>query len=240
MSLRARQLDARRNRILDAAALLIRHTGGTDFSMRSLADAAETSPATPYNLFTSKDGLLYALLSRSLDEITQHGLAFRSNEPLARALEAAEQAAEIFLRDPHYMRPLYQFLLGVVDPVHRPRFIERSLAYWRASLATAESAGLLSRDFDQDALIYTLMAHFMGVLEFWIHDDIDAEGFRARVVYGTVLLLLPLADDTGRSRLMRRLREARRVLNNSAAPAIRPAAAITTPHLLIRKKDRKP
>ena len=138
MSLRARQVDARRHRILDAAALLIRSTGGTSFSMRSLAEAAEVSPATPYNLFTSKEGLLYALLSRSLDEITLHGLAFQSTDPLERVLEAAVQAADIFLLDPDFMRPLYQFLLGVVDPIHRPKFIERSLAYWRSALASAK------------------------------------------------------------------------------------------------------
>jgi len=214
MSLRTRQVDARRNRILDAAALLIRHTGGTDFSMRSLAEAAETSPATPYNLFTSKEGLLYALLSRSLDEITLQGLAFSSTDPLDRALEAAVKAADVFLLDPDFMRPLYRFLLGVVDLVHRPKFIERSLAYWRTALAAAEAEHLLSKDFDRDSLVYALMAHFMGVLDFWIHDDLDADAFRARMVYGTVLLLLPLADETRQPRLLRRLREAKRVLTN--------------------------
>ena len=226
MSLRAKQVDARRNRILDEAALLIRSTGGTDFSMRSLAEAAEVSPATPYNLFTSKEGLLYALLSRSLDEITLRGLAFRSSDPLEHVLEAAEQAADIFLNDPHFMRPLYQFLLGVVDPIHRPKFIERSLAYWRSALASAEQAGLLNADFDANLLVYTLMAHFMGVLEFWIHDDIDAPGFRARVVHDTVLLLLPLADDARRPRLLKRLRDARRKLHGG--PRLARAIPITT------------
>ena len=205
MSLRARQLDARRHRILDAAALLIRQTGGTDFSMRSLAEAAETSPATPYNLFTSKEGLLYALLSRSLDEITDQGLDFSAEDPLERALEAAMKAADIFLRDPGFMRPLYQFLLGVVDPIHRPRFIERSLAYWRAALASAEAGHLLDGAVNRQSLEYALMAQFMGVLDFWIHDDIDADGFRTRVLTGTVLLLLPLADQSQRSGLIRRL-----------------------------------
>ncbi len=235
MSLRAKQVDARRNRILDAAALLIRSTGGTDFSMRSLAEAAEVSPATPYNLFTSKEGLLYALLSRSLDEITLHGLAFRSSDPLEHVLEAAEQAADIFLHDPNFMRPLYQFLLGVTDPIHRPKFIERSLAYWRRALVNAEQAGLLSEDFDADVLVYTLMAHFMGVLEFWIHDDIDAAGFRARVVHDTVLLLLPLADDICRPHLLQRLRSARRHLNGrlhlaGAIPIATPLQRIKDTH----------
>lgn len=235
MSLRARQLDARRNRILDAAALLIRSTGGTDFSMRALAEAAEVSPATPYNLFTSKEGLLYALLSRSLDEVTERGLAFRSSDPLERVLEASVQAADIFLQDPDYIRPLYQFLLGVVDPIHRPRFVERSLSFWRAALSTAEAEHLLTPDFDIEVLVYTLMAHFMGLLEFWIHDDIDAHGFKARTIYDTALLLLPLADDTRRPRLMKRLREARRQLRG-ISPVL---ASIPIDRSLQRTKDER-
>lgn len=237
MSLRARQVDARRNRILDAAALLIRQTGGTGFSMRSLAEAAETSPATPYNLFTSKEGLLYALLSRSLDEITVQGLAFSSKDPLDRALEAAVKAADVFLLDPDFMRPLYQFLLGVVDPIHRPKFIERSLAYWSTALAAAEAEQLLSKDFDRDSLVYALMAHFMGVLDFWIHDDLDAEAFRARMVYGTVLLLLPLASDTRQPRLLRRLREAQRILTHGHRQILSSSAAIPIARKVRSKKE---
>lgn len=235
MSLRARQLDARRNRILDAAAMLIRSTGGTDFSMRSLAEAAEVSPATPYNLFLSKEGLLYALLSRSLDEVTERGLAFRSRDPLERVLEASVQAADIFLQDPNYIRPLYQFLLGVVDPIHRPKFVERSLAFWRTALSTAEADGLLTPDFDAELLVYTLMGHFMGLLEFWIHDDIDTQGFKARTIYDTALLLLPLADDARKPRLMKHMREARRQIKGSAP--VRAVIPIDT--ALQRSKDKR-
>lgn len=121
-------MDERRKRILDAAARLIRHPGGTDFSLRTLADVAATSPATPYDLFTSKDGLLHALLSRSLDESERRGRAFNAREPRARALEAADKTAGIVLDDQAFLRPLYPFLLGVADPIHRPRFIQRALA----------------------------------------------------------------------------------------------------------------
>lgn len=212
MSLRARQVDQRKHRILDAAGLLIRDTGGTDFSMRRLAEVAEISPATPYNLFGSKEALLYALLARSLDEIAATGLAFDSHDPLDRALEAAEKAAGMFVGDPDYMRPLYRYLLGVPDGVHRPRFIARSLAYWRKCFAVDEAGGLFDGDFDIDSLVYALMAHFMGVLEFWIQDDVDAEGFRQRVTSGTVLLLLPFASEAARARLRKRLRAAKRIL----------------------------
>jgi AcrR family transcriptional regulator len=73
-NLREKQVAERRERILRTAESLIRKTGGTEFTMRSLAAAAEVSPVTPYNLFESKEGLLYSLLSRSLDARQQNWL----------------------------------------------------------------------------------------------------------------------------------------------------------------------
>ena len=69
----------------------------------------------------------------------------------------------------------------------------------------------------------------------WIHDDIDAPGFKARVIHDTVLLLLPLADDARRPRLLRRLREARRALGGAS----KLSAAIPINTNLNRKKDSR-
>ncbi len=236
MSLREQQMAARRTRILDNAERVIRKIGGIDFSMRSLAAAAETSPATPYNLFGSKEGLLYALLSRSLDEITRRGLAFKSRDPLEQILEAADNAVDIFLDDPNFLRPLYQFLLGVIHPVYRPRFIERSLGYWRTALDSAAAAGLLSADFDRNTLAHALMAHFMGVLEFWIHEDVDDAGFRAHVGYGTALQLWPLAHGTRLPKLLRKLRAAQQSIRYSTSVAA--ALSVAAPIQLSTRRSR--
>jgi len=73
MGLREKQTGERRERILDAARKLMRRTGGTGFTMRALAKEAGVSLATPYNLFRSKSGVLYALqrtLPGTLDSLT--------------------------------------------------------------------------------------------------------------------------------------------------------------------------
>jgi AcrR family transcriptional regulator len=74
----------RREQILDAARRLIRATGGTDFPMRRLAEEAEVSLVTPYNLFGSKSGVLYALLSDSLERL-DHAVDVR---PSAKPVDA--------------------------------------------------------------------------------------------------------------------------------------------------------
>src|SRR5665213_3648607 len=114
---REKQMAERRRRILDAAEALIRQAGGTGFPMLALSERAEVSPTTPYNLFGSKAGVLYALLNSTMDQIDERTQRFSSSNPIERALEAAESAADFFARDPEFFRSLYLFLLGVRDLV---------------------------------------------------------------------------------------------------------------------------
>ena len=219
MTLREKQMAARRKRILDTAERIIRDAGATDFSMRALAAAAETAPATPYNLFESKEGLLYALLARSLDDLMLHGLSFDSTDPVDRVLEAADNAVNFFLDDPRLLKPLYQVLLGVVHPVYRPRFIERSLTYWQTALDGIIRADLPPDLFDPASLARSLMAHCLGVLDFWIHDDVDDPTFRAQMAYGSALLLWPLATDAQRESLTKCLLSAKKTIDGATQRA---------------------
>jgi AcrR family transcriptional regulator len=211
-SLRERQAAERKGRILDAAARLVRQRRGTDFPMVALAETAEVSPATPYNLFGSKAGVLYALLNRSLDELTSELLTFSTDDPIDRVLEAAAVAADLFARDPGFFRPLFQFLLGVRDDVDRPRFMDRSLEYWKHALRAADERELLPEEIDRDELARQLLVHFAGVLELWVHEELDDAGFRTQIAYGTALLLTNIADRRSRARLRVTLRTLKREL----------------------------
>ena len=209
-SLREQQIAARRGRILDAAAALVRETTGTEFTMLEVAERAEVSPATPYNLFGSKNGLLYALLNRSLDEVLRVAVTYSSASALEHPIEAGDIAAELFARDPVFYRALFLVLLGVRDEVHRPRFMERSLDYWRHAVEAMRKDGTLADPGERDDLARSLLVHFMGVLELWIHGDLDDAGFRAQISFGIALHLLGYAEETARARLKRRMREVKR------------------------------
>jgi AcrR family transcriptional regulator len=202
VALREKQKTERRNRILDAAEKLIRKTGGTDFSVRVLAAASGVSPATPFNLFGSKEGLLYALLSRSLDQIVTVGLMFKSPDPAFHVIEATENAVDAFLGDPEFLRPLYQVLLSVSHPVHRPLFMERTFAYWKAATLTIENAEPMLSDIVAQAL----MAHFIGLLELWVHRDLDDDAFRTHAVCGAILNVHAIVTPEHAAKLMARLR----------------------------------
>ncbi|MGE3599548.1 MAG: TetR/AcrR family transcriptional regulator [Dehalococcoidia bacterium] len=204
---RSRQKQYRKDAILDAAEELVRELHETSFSMVALAEKAGVSPATPYNLFGSKASVLYTLLSRSLDGIFAGaaGLDLES-DPFQQVLNAADAAGRFFASDPKYYRPLYQYLLGVIDPVHRPAYMDRALEYWRRALQAMRDAGFLT-ERERDAMALGIVIHIVGALDLWVHGDFDSDEFRAHVTRGVLLLLLHVADERSSAQLMRKLRE---------------------------------
>jgi AcrR family transcriptional regulator len=211
--LRQKQMETRRQRAMDAAESLIRKSGTTDFTMLALAELSQLSPATPYNLFGSKAGLMYALLNRCMDQVDLNGgRAAAEPDPFLRALKAAGAVADFFLSDPDFFRPLYQFLIGVSDPVHRPAYMDRGLEYWRRSISGLEQAGLLHPDINGEQLGRELEIHFVGVLDLWVQRELDGPEFRAQTLYGATLLLLSVAEGKDRERLLAQLKTYRRKL----------------------------
>jgi len=206
MRLREKQKGRRREQVLDAARRLIRATGGTDFPMRRLADEAEVGLVTPYNQFGSKTGVLYALLNASLERLDRAVDVRPSAKPVDAVLELAGIAADMYVSDPAFYRPLMQCVLGVRDQEHRPRALERSLRLWSRTVEAAVHGGLLARSVDAGMLARQLMVGFIGGLELWIHEDLDDQGFRAQSLYGSALLVLASASPSARPRLLERVR----------------------------------
>tara|TARA_R110000787_G_scaffold187093_7_gene298886 strand:+ start:15478 stop:16203 length:726 start_codon:yes stop_codon:yes gene_type:complete len=213
---RQKQLAQRRNKLLDAAESLIRMSHSSEFTMLALAELAGVSPTTPYNLFSSKAGLLYALMNRSMDGVSDLGeIAAAQKDPFDRALAYADAVAAFFSSDPSFYRVLYRFLLGVSDPLHRPAFMDRGLAYWRDSIGGLEAAGLIPAELSADQLALELEIHFVGVLDLWIQGELSESAFRAQTVHGVILLLLGIADEPSRPKLLKKLRSTSSKLTRS-------------------------
>lgn len=203
------QKEDRRTRILDAAEALVRKSAATDFPMTVLAERAALSGPTPYNLFGSKGAILYALLNRSLDDLftgVEHSR--HSSDPVEVVLEATRMAADAFAADPQYYRPLYGFLLGVQDPVHRPAFMERCLTYWMQALGPFAAASPQPLAVPIEQIGRLLVINYVGALDQWCKFELDDEQFPVQILYGTLVQLLAAAGDDGqRTAITARLRE---------------------------------
>lgn len=202
--------------VLDTAELMIRQCGGTDFSMRALALAAEVSPTTPYNFFGSKEGLLYALLDRNLNTFLQGGVS-ATRDPIIQALESIDNVVCMLLTDPVLLKPLYQVMLGLTDPVHHPSFLKRAFTFYQGTLDSAVAQKLIGEK-EQTVLACSMMSLLMGVLDLWVQEDIDDDGFRAQVAYGTIHLLWPYAQGKSLEVLKKRSAQVTKFLVNQQLP----------------------
>ena len=229
MGLREKQKEARREQILDAARSLIRSTGGTQFSMQRLADESGVSLVTPYNLFGSKSGVLYALLNDSLERLDQVTESRRSSKSVDGVIDLAGIAAAVYSRDASFYRPLMQYLVGVRDLEHRPRLFEQSLVRWKRTVDAAVRGGLLPESVNEGFLARQLLITFIGCVELWIHEELDDAAFRVQSLYGSTLLVLANATPGARPRLVERLRKIERQLpRRIAALGERPQLSVVT------------
>ena len=201
----------RRGRIIDAAEDLIRSSGNTNFSMNSLARHAGLSTNTTYNLIGSKAAVLYTLLNRSVESIGSARLASTEHrDPLASLLHAGDTAVAVFTSEPTFYRPLLRFLFSAEEPGPRAEFMRLSQSYWTAAAAPLDNSdrlvasGLKSNDLARDLLIF-----FTGATEFWVHDELSADAFRAQIQHGISLRLLCVADEHETKGLIRNISDAR-------------------------------
>jgi AcrR family transcriptional regulator len=214
---RDEQKDARRRRIVAAAEALVRETGSTDFSMIALARRAQFSVATLYNLLNSKSSVLYVLLNSSLDAIVSAASTMPADaDPVRAAIRASDVAGDVFASDPAFLKPLYRYLLGVADPLHRPAFMARALHYWETHLGGLDRAGLLPTGLGLAELARDHAIFFSGALDLWVQGELDDDQFRAQVRHGGLVRLLAIDDADGRALVLRELAV--------TAPVVRAAA----------------
>ena len=213
MGLRERQKSQRREQILEAARCLLRSTGSTDFSMRQLADEAQVSLVTPYNLFGSKSGVLYALYNSSLERLgtrtDEIDVVDTTGEDI---LSLAGIAAADYADDARFFRPLLRYLLGVPDMEHRPYLIARSLERWTRNVEAARRDGMLVPPVDVDILARQLLITLTGTVELWLHEELDNEDFVAQSLYGSAALVYAYASDAARPLVLERMRSLERRL----------------------------
>jgi AcrR family transcriptional regulator len=161
----------RRSRIVRAARDLIRETGDTDLSMRMIAQRAEVSLATPYNLFGSKHAVVLAVFEDERDFVVRFSKLKAANA-IERIFDAHTLATGYFIEDPDFYRPLWRALLdtqgGDSTGLATPERLERNRAGWRALLEDAQAEGLLDRSVSSDVLERTLSSMANGAMLSWV------------------------------------------------------------------------
>ncbi len=160
-------VEARREKILQAAEALIRDRGEVEFSMRALAEAAGVSFATPFNHFGNKEGILQALLSARIDRELAH-LQDRSDEqtPLETLFHLVDHSASAYLEDADLYRPILRSVWSAglnVTADHAANVLE----LWEFALRRMYRADMFVEGPDLEMLARRLHFSFVVALLQW-------------------------------------------------------------------------
>lgn len=216
-SLRERNKQKRREAILDAALLLLRAHDLSTITAERIAELAEVSPATVYNLVGTRDQLLLSLIDRVVDELRvslAEGIAAADLDPIATALLIVDQSTAAFVADSAAYRQVVAFARNVVasDPV--PHFDPSTLQV--EAMMEAQRQGIIGREFDPIALGRQIYLNYTGALFRWSAGWLSDDGFTAAVRHGLYVVLAAAATEAHRGRFLDALGALSTALNDDA------------------------
>jgi AcrR family transcriptional regulator len=193
----------RRRAILDAARDIITTLGEAGLNMRAMAARAGVSPATPYNLFGSKQAVLQAVYDEDQQEFYRDFEAQASKEPLTRLFDMIDLSIAHWLRTPEFHKALIAILYrgGGSSAGHdasRPRL---TFVYVQQLVADAVAAEVLRADTPVAIVTATLARIFRAAGQEWIDGALTLEQARDDLGRSFALVLAGLVTPASRDAL---------------------------------------
>lgn len=196
----------RRRRIVDAAAALVRRTSVDQVSMVEIAERAEVSPATLYNLFKTKEAILREIYDEDLAAYQREVEAAPCASALERIFVAMDMAADLYQRDPIFYRNMAK--AGSPTLEMRAAIDEPRAVYWQSRVAAAVAEKRLRATADPEQLGAALAHLLRGAYLDWTAHVITAARMAAEQRYGAALMLLAFAAPAERAGLETRIEAA--------------------------------
>lgn len=203
-NLRERNKAKRRDAVLDAALDLFERSEGTPVTTERIAELAEVSVATVYNLVGTREQLLLALVDRLIEDLVASAPA-EPQDPLAAMRALLTGAVEVLVARPAAYRRVVLELTAAASVVVHTKLSPSVLA--AAAVRHAQAKGMVRNDLDPDALAAQVYLSFNGALLRWAVGALSDAGFRAAALHGLVTVLAAGATGRHRSRLLVEFRE---------------------------------
>ena len=184
---------------------------GVSFSMRKLAQMADVSVATPYNLFGSKQAILAALLKEDTKRLEVY-LEDQAGDELETFFTASAVMSFVYEQYPAYHRNLISAAFSNGGPDTRREMGASAVRLWKKLLEGAIASGYLAGEVSARVFAVTFGELLLTNILIWAHGLISIEEMKARNQFGVSLLLLGVATQKGRARLIPYRVEAERAL----------------------------
>ena len=220
-TVRERGKDRRRRRILDAAKLILAEEGLEGLTTRKLADRADVSVATLYNVLGSKEEIIKAVLLE-LQQVTHEAInRIEHKSPVERIVGFADALCEVLSIDSGKIdQPLQRALLLIgYQQKFSPEIVKAtaidSMTLLEQSIAEAQEKGLildtLHGPFIADQIFRTINASIRD----YLLNRLTESQLRAVMIYNIWLILASVASRKTRAKYLRMLTEEDQHMKNS-------------------------
>jgi AcrR family transcriptional regulator len=203
-SRRERHKDERRMRIIRSAHDLMREVGVDDLSVKMIADRADVSAATVYNLFGAKSAVLSKVYEQDFEGFAVKLAAAASPSALDAIFDAIRIVVDLYRSDPSFYRGMSirnpRDELELVVSVQEPRRL-----FWQTLLERAISQRYLHANVRTDLLANAILILGGGAFGSWCADLITLDEMEQQTAYGIARLLLGVARPSGRAILQARI-----------------------------------
>lgn len=167
MNNRERNKDYNRRKILAAARLLLKEGGLNTLSMRTLAERAQVSSRTPYNLFGSKTDVLVALMDEPLQEMIAELPTPAPGNFILETFSLIDRIHELYHPEIEYYREIYWGVMSSGHHEARQKYLERTLLWVPRVLKAARDSRELKGSTDIEALASHITFTVFGFLGLW-------------------------------------------------------------------------
>lgn len=205
MSLWEKNKARRRQQILDAAHELIAQGGMAGLSMRRLAEQAEVSIRTIYNLVGSQSDILEAIIKVPMQRLIDNVAAIPPSAPLERLDTIVCGSVENFIDDPQFYRSAWVAVNHLPEFDYQSWLKGQAVPLFSANVEQAMKSGMLRTDispgFIGEQIFYTTNKAFHD----WSMGFSNNDEFRERAASALYICLLAVSTEQSREKLRLRL-----------------------------------
>lgn len=167
MNNRERNKDYNRRKILASARHLLLDGGLNALSMRALAEHAQVSSRTPYNLFGSKTDVLMGLLDEPLHQMIAALPTVPPPSIILGSFSLIERAYGLYAPEIDYYREIYWGVMSSEHHSAREKYLVHAQQWILPLLKQARDAGELKSSTNIEALARHITLTLIGFLGLW-------------------------------------------------------------------------
>ena len=204
--LRDRNKARRREAILDAALELLEGHDLESVTVEQIAERADVSPPTVYNLVGTRDQLLGALVDRVLNRLVEDLSAMAGDEgsdPFEDARFIVESSADAFIAESRAYRQIMRGAHGLSPTAPRAAFDPSQLQV--DAMRRAQDLGLIRDDLDAGGLGRQIYLSYVAAMQGWANGMLGDRGFRLASLHGLAVVIAAASTDRYRDRAIREL-----------------------------------